>query len=169
VKSKKAAPVIKNQKIRAVGYVRVSTSQQADHGSSLEVQEAMLRRHAELRGLELIRIEVDAGASASSLERPALQRALASLDSFEASALLVVKLDRLTRSVRDFCTLVDTYFKDGTNVLLSVNESVDTSNAMGRMILSILMSVAEWEREAAAQGERGLRRRVAAVWLLARR
>jgi site-specific DNA recombinase len=151
VKSKKAAPVIKNQKIRAVGYVRVSTSQQADHGSSLEVQEAMLRRHAELRGLELIRIEVDAGASASSLERPALQRALASLDSFEASALLVVKLDRLTRSVRDFCTLVDTYFKDGTNVLLSVNESVDTSNAMGRMILSILMSVAEWEREAAAE------------------
>lgn len=138
-------------KIRAIGYIRVSTVQQADHGSSLEAQEATLRSYAGVRGIELVRIEVDAGASAGSLERPALQRALAALDSFEASALLVVKLDRLTRSVRDFCALVDSYFKDGTNVLMSVNESVDTSNAMGRMVLSILMSVSQWEREAAAE------------------
>jgi DNA invertase Pin-like site-specific DNA recombinase len=118
---------------------------------SLEAQEERLRVYASLHNLEIVRIEVDAGESAKSLDRPGLQRALASLDSFEATALLVARLDRLTRSVRDFCQLVDSYFKDGTNVLLSVNESVDTSNAMGRMVLNVLMAVSAWEREAAAE------------------
>jgi site-specific DNA recombinase len=150
--ARKRTPVsITTSKIRVVGYVRVSTEQQADRGSSLEAQTEALRRFAELRGVELVRIEVDAGLSASTLERPALQRALASLDAFEASGIVVVKLDRLTRSVRDFCDLVEAYFKDGQNVLMSVNENVDTSNAMGRMVLNILMSVSQWEREAAAE------------------
>jgi DNA invertase Pin-like site-specific DNA recombinase len=136
---------------RVVAYIRVSTGRQADTGSSLEAQESALRAFAKFRGLELVRIEVDAGLSASSLERPGLQRALSALDSFEAQGILVVKLDRLTRSVRDFCDLCDTYFKDGQNILLSVHESVDTSNAMGRMVLNILMSVSQWEREAASE------------------
>lgn len=137
--------------VRAIGYIRVSTEQQAEHGVSLEQQEERIRAYAALRGLELVRIEVDAGASAKSLDRPGLQRTLAALDAFEASAIIVVRLDRLTRSVRDFCSLVDAYFKDSTYTLMSVNEHVDTSNAMGRMVLNILMSVSEWEREAAAE------------------
>jgi site-specific DNA recombinase len=148
---KKTINTISETPTKAIGYIRVSTAQQADHGSSLEAQEERLRSYATLRGLELVRIEVDAGASASTLERPALQRALASLEAGEATALLVVKLDRLTRSVRDFCALVDTCFKDGKHTLMSVNENIDTSNAMGRMVLNILMSVSQWEREAAAE------------------
>lgn len=137
--------------VRAIGYVRVSTAKQADKGVSLEAQEERLRIYAQMQGLELVRIEVDAGESASSMERPGLQRALAALDSFEAAALVVVKLDRLTRNIRHFCSLVDTYFRDGTHALMSVNEQVDTSNAMGRMVLNILMSISEWEREAAVE------------------
>jgi site-specific DNA recombinase len=147
---KKTKNISETTVTRVIGYVRVSTAQQADHGSSLEAQEERLRSYATLRGLELVRIEVDAGASASTLERPALQRALNALTTGEASVLLVVKLDRLTRSVRDFCALVDAYFKDEL-VLMSVNENIDTSNAMGRMVLNILMSVSQWEREAAAE------------------
>lgn len=136
---------------RVIAYIRVSTSQQADEGSSLAAQKAKIEAYTSAFGLELVGVEVDAGESASSLDRPGLQRALGALDDGRASALLVVKLDRLTRSVRDFYTLADTYFKEGMHALLSVSENIDTRTAMGRMVLGILVSVSQWEREAAAE------------------
>lgn len=144
-------PVVTTAPTRTVAYVRVSTAQQAAEGESLEAQQEKLRLYAQLHGLELVAIEVDAGLSASSLERPGLQRALERLSSFEAEALLVVKLDRLTRSVKDLCTLVDTYFSDGSVSLMSVGENVDTRTASGRLVLNILTTVSQWEREAAAE------------------
>lgn len=132
---------------RVVAYVRVSTSQQADKGNSLEAQQALLTKYAELHNLEIVQFAIDA-ASASSLERAGLQEALDRLDRFEAEGLLVVKLDRLTRSVRDLCDLVDTYFRDGQYNLISVSEHIDTFTAAGRMVLNILTVIGQWEREA---------------------
>jgi site-specific DNA recombinase len=132
---------------RVVGYIRVSTDKQAEHGVSLEAQEAKLRAYAALYDLEIIALEVDAGESASSLERPALKRALAMLRGKKADALLVVKLDRLTRSVRDLADLVDRYFASGKKALLSVGEQIDTRTAAGRGVLNILGSVGQMERE----------------------
>lgn len=133
---------------RTVAYLRVSTDKQADHGVSLEAQRAKVESYAALYDLDLVAIEVDAGASAKSLARPALDRALAMLRSGKAEALLVVKLDRLTRSVRDLCDLVDRYFRDGKRALLSVGEQVDTRSASGRMVLNMLTVIGQWEREA---------------------
>ena len=130
-----------------IGYIRVSTDKQAERGISLEAQEAKLRAYALLYDLELVAIEVDAGESAASLERPALKRALAMLRSGKATALLVVKLDRLTRSVRDLAELVDRYFASGKRALLSVGEQIDTRTAAGRGVLNILGSVGQMERE----------------------
>jgi DNA invertase Pin-like site-specific DNA recombinase len=131
-----------------VAYIRVSTDKQADHGVSLEAQEAKVRAYADLFELELVSIEVDAGESAKSLDRPALTRALEMLRAGKAKALLVVKLDRLTRSVRDLCDLVDRYFRDGKHALLSVSEQVHTRSAAGRMVLNMLAVIGQWEREA---------------------
>lgn len=133
---------------RAVGYIRVSTDKQASEGVSLDAQRVKLHAYAALFDLELVAIEVDAGESAGSLERPGLQRALARLDAFEATALVVVKLDRLTRSVRDLCDLVDNYFRDGKVSLMSVGEQIDTRSAAGRMMLNMLTVIGQWEREA---------------------
>jgi site-specific DNA recombinase len=133
---------------RTVAYLRVSTDKQADRGVSLEAQRAKVESYAALYDLELVAIEVDAGESAKSLARPALDRALAMLRTGKADALLVVKLDRLTRSVRDLCDLVDRYFRDGKRALLSVGEQVDTRSAAGRMVLNVMSSVGQWEREA---------------------
>lgn len=132
---------------KTVAYVRVSTDKQAERGISLEAQEAKLRAYAALYDLELVAVEVDAGESAASLERPALKRALAMLRSGRAGALLVVKLDRLTRSVRDLAELVDRYFASGKRALLSVSEQIDTRTAAGRGVLNILGSVSQMERE----------------------
>ena len=89
----------------AVGYIRVSTDKQADHGVSLDAQKAKLEAYATLYELTLVDIIVDAGVSAKTLDRPGLARALAMLDKGQANASPVAKLDRLTRSVKDLDSL----------------------------------------------------------------
>jgi DNA invertase Pin-like site-specific DNA recombinase len=133
---------------RAVAFVRVSTEKQADAGQSLEAQRAKVAAYASLYDLELVEVVVDAGVSAKTLNRPGLARALAMLKTGEAEALVVVKLDRLTRLVCDFGDLVEWYFADGESALLSVSEQIDTRSAGGRLVLNVLASVSQWEREA---------------------
>ncbi len=139
---------------KVVGYIRVSTEGQAEGGVSLEAQRAKLVAYCTALDLELVAVEVDAGVSAKTLDRPALQRALATLRDGAADALLVAKLDRLTRSVRDLGELVDFYFAAGRWALLSVADSIDTRSAAGRLVLNVLASVAQWEREATAERTR---------------
>lgn len=133
---------------KVVGYVRVSTEKQADKGVSLEAQEAKIRAYAGLYDLEILEMVVDAGASAKTLDREGLQRALGLLKSGAAEAIVVMKLDRLTRSVVDLGSLVSDYFVSGKWSLLSVSEQIDTRSAAGRLVLNVLASVSAWEREA---------------------
>jgi DNA invertase Pin-like site-specific DNA recombinase len=133
---------------RAIAYLRVSTDKQADHGVSLEAQRAKVEAYAALYELDLLDIIIDAGSSAKTLDRPGLARALDMLRKGAANALLVVKLDRLTRSVRDLGMLVEQLFASGKVALLSVGEQIDTRSAAGRLVLNVLASVSQWEREA---------------------
>jgi len=135
------------QSTKAVGYIRVSTDKQTEHGVSLEAQQAKLTAYAQLYDLELVDVIIDAGVSAKTLERPGLQRALGMLRKGQANALLVAKLDRLTRSVKDLGTLVEDYFSSDKITLLSVADNIDTRTAAGRLVLNVLGSVAQWERE----------------------
>ena len=115
---------------------------------SLDAQREKIGAYAALYELVITEVVVDAGVSASSLDRPGLNRALDMLRRGAATALIVVKLDRLTRSVRDLGELVERYFADGRAALLSVSEQVDTRTAAGRLVLNVLGSVSQWEREA---------------------
>jgi site-specific DNA recombinase len=139
-------------RLRAVGYVRVSTDKQAQEGVSLEAQQVRIRAHCVSQDIELVDLVFDEGASAKSLDRPGLQRALAMLTSGTAQALVIVKLDRLTRSVKDLGFLCDTYFREGLPYsLVSVSDTIDTRSASGKLMLNVLMSVAQWEREALSE------------------
>jgi DNA invertase Pin-like site-specific DNA recombinase len=141
-----AGPDVEWLRMQVIGYIRVSTDEQAQGGVSLEAQRAKLEQYAELYDLDLIDVVVDAGVSAKNLHREGLKAALTALDGGQAAGLLVAKLDRLTRSVRDLSDLLEKYF--GTKyALLSVAEKVDTSSAAGRMILNIMATVSQWERE----------------------
>ena len=139
-------------RIKAVGYVRVSTEEQAREGLSLEAQEARIRAYCEAKGWKLVRIYRDEGFSGKDLNRPALQELLRDLKADGIQAVVVAKLDRLTRSVKDLGYLIDELF-DGI-ALASVEESLDTTTAGGRFVLHILGAVAQWERETVSERTR---------------
>jgi DNA invertase Pin-like site-specific DNA recombinase len=134
--------------MRVIGYIRVSTDEQSENGQSLAVQRSKLEQYAKLYDLELVAVVEDAGESGRSLKRPGIQAVLAKLAGGEADGLLIAKLDRLTRSVADWQGLVDGYFGERAGKqLFSVGDSIDTRTAAGRLVLNVLLSVAQWERE----------------------
>src|ERR1700683_2745917 len=132
--------------MRVIGYARVSTDKQADRGVSLDAQTEKIRAMVVVHGAELADIIVEAGESAKSLNRPGMQRLLALVDSGSLQAVIVAKLDRLTRSVKDLCELLERFERRGV-WLISVAESLDTGSAAGRLVINIITSVSLWERE----------------------
>ena len=133
------------RKSYAVGYIRVSTDEQAKEGISLADQEARLTAYCQAKEWELVRIYRDEGESGKSLDRPGIQKLISDLKANGIDVVVTVKLDRLTRSVRDLGTLIEDLF-DGC-ALASVEESLDSSTANGRMVINLLGTVAQWERE----------------------
>jgi len=133
--------------MNVIAYCRVSTAEQSDSGVSLDAQQAKMRAYADLYNLTIVETIIDA-ESAKSLRRDGLQRALHLLRTGKVDGLLIVKLDRLTRSVADWQALIDAFFGErGGKQLFSVNDSIDTRTAAGRLVLNVLITVAQWERE----------------------
>jgi DNA invertase Pin-like site-specific DNA recombinase len=139
--------------MKAIGYVRVSTEKQADRGVSLDAQAQKIRAMSVVHSAELLEIIVDGGESAKSLQRPGMERLLALVDGKKVQAVIVAKLDRLTRSVKDLCELLERFERRGV-ALISVAESLDTSSAAGRLVLNIMTAVSQWEREAIGERTR---------------
>src|SRR5262245_7198856 len=139
--------------MKAIGYVRVSTDQQADRGVSLEAQEQKVRAMAVVKDADLLDVIVDAGESAKSLQRPGMARLLDLVDRRAVDVVIIAKLDRLTRSVADLAELLKRFKRRGVN-LISVADSLDTKTAAGRLVLNIMVSVSEWEREAIGERTR---------------
>jgi site-specific DNA recombinase len=131
-------------------YVRVSTEEQSTDGISLEMQVARLRALCEAHGWTVGRAYQDAGFSAASLNRPAMQRLLTDIAKKRVTAVAIYALDRLTRSVKDLAELLEMFQKRGVAVV-SLSERIDTSSAAGRMIVNLLGTVNQWQREAIAE------------------
>ena len=129
-----------------LGYSRVSSEEQAAHGISIDAQRGILEGYAAMTSQQ-IRIYEDAGYSGKNTNRPALQQLLADCRSGSVSAVVVWKLDRLSRSLRDTLTIIEDVFQPRGITLVSVTESIDTSTPSGRMMLNLLASFAQLERE----------------------
>jgi len=133
-----------------VGYIRVSTKEQAESKLSLTHQEEKIRAHAVSKDLKLGRIFNDAAESAKDLNRPAVQELLGEIEKGRVAHVIILKLDRLIRSVENLGFLIRLFNKKGVT-LSSVQESLDTSSASGRMVTNLLGMIAQWERETIAE------------------
>jgi DNA invertase Pin-like site-specific DNA recombinase len=139
--------VAKAEDRKTVSYVRVSTQDQAAEGVSLAAQEARIAAYCAAMGWAVAETIRDAGESAKSLKRPGIATTLDAIRRGVVGRIVVAKLDRLTRSVRDLADLIDLCAKYDV-ALVSVGETLDTSTAAGRMVVNMLGVVAAWEREA---------------------
>lgn len=131
--------------VNVVGYARVSTTEQADGGNGLAAQEEAIRQACAARGWVLSRVARDEGLSGGSLDRPGLRGALGDVADRRVAGLVVAKLDRLSRSVVDFATLLD-WFEEAEATLVALDLGIDTSSPGGRLVANVFASVAEWER-----------------------
>src|SRR3954469_10876072 len=131
----------------AIGYVRVSTQEQATEGVSLDAQRDRIRAYCRLHAIKLIDIQSDEGISGGTLNRPGLQGALQMIRRGRGNTLIVAKLDRLSRSLKDVCSLVEELFGDERYHLLSLCGMVNTHSAAGRMVLMNLANFSQYERE----------------------
>lgn len=131
--------------MRAVGYIRVSTEEQATHGISLEAQREKIQAYAVTKDLEFVGIVEDAGKSAKNLKRPGVQKVLNMVRRKEIGAVIIVKLDRMFRSTRDALDTAEIFDKRGV-ALHSIGESLDTQSAMGRFFFTLTAALAEMER-----------------------
>ena len=93
--------------------------------------------------LEVVEDYVDDGFSGKDTNRPALQRMFSNVDKFD---VILYKLDRFTRSVKDLNEMLET-IKENEIAFKSATESIDTTTATGRMILNMMGTTAQWERE----------------------
>ena len=137
---------------RAVGYIRVSTDMQASDGLSLDAQTAAIEQYCAMQALKLVQIHKDVLSGGKS-DRPGLQDALRTL-ARGTDVLVVLKFDRLSRSIRHFCELYETYFRSGEKELVAIRESIRLDSSLGRALVSILLVFAQMEREATAERTR---------------
>ena len=135
--------------MKAIGYIRVSTEQQAGEGVSLEAQKAKIEMWCKANDCELVEVFVDAGISGKSMDkRQGLQKALASAG--KGMALVVYSLSRLARSTKDTLAISERLDKQGAD-LVSLSERIDTTGAAGKMMFRMLAVLAEFERDVVSE------------------
>jgi DNA invertase Pin-like site-specific DNA recombinase len=139
--------------MRVLGYVRVSTDEQTNSGAGLEAQRRAIVAECERRGWHLVEVIEDGGFSAKDLRRPGVQEALRVLKAGDASALVVAKLDRLSRSMIDFTTIMAKAQKEGW-ALVALDCAVDTTTPTGEAFATVLATFAQLERRLISQRTR---------------
>ena len=135
-----------SSRLRVVGYVRVSSLDQAFEGISLGMQIEKIKAYAALNEMLLVDIKQDAAISAKNIHgRPGFQDALSMVMGRHADALLVWKLDRAFRSTKDALSIAEKLNKRGKG-LHSITEKLDTSSAIGEFFFTLMASLAQMER-----------------------
>ncbi|MCA9439947.1 MAG: recombinase family protein [Candidatus Omnitrophica bacterium] len=132
--------------MNSVGYTRVSTEEQAISGLSLSNQEEKIDGYGKLHDLVIAKIISDPGQSGATMDRPGLQSILKMVRRREIAAIVILKLDRLSRSQKHILELIELFDRYQVR-LISVQESLDTTTASGRFVVSLLGSLSQLERE----------------------
>ncbi|WP_458862116.1 recombinase family protein [Acidaminobacterium chupaoyuni] len=142
-------------------YIRVSTDAQFEEGYSIDAQKEMLEGFCKSRGIKEYKFYIDGGFTGSNIRRPGMQKMMEAVENDQISAVVVYKLDRLSRSQKDTLYLIEDVFAPHHTDFVSLNENMDTSTPIGRAMLGIMSAFAQLERETIRERTRmGMRERV---------
>lgn len=152
---------------KAAIYIRVSTEYQKEEGYSIDAQKEMLTAYCVSKGIKNYDYYIDGGFSGSNIDRPEMKRLISDAKAKKLNAVLVYKLDRLSRSQKDTLYLIEDVFNPNGVSFISLNESMDTSTPLGRLMLGILSAFAQLERENIRERTRmGMKERVkSGLWM----
>jgi len=132
--------------MKAIGYTRVSTQDQAREGVSLENQATKIKAYCELHNMNLQEIISDEGLSGKTLDRGGMARILGMAEAEAIDAVIVYKLDRLSRKTVDNLNLIEFFENKGVS-FHSITEKIDTKSASGKFFLTIISALAQMERD----------------------
>jgi DNA invertase Pin-like site-specific DNA recombinase len=138
---------------RLIAYRRVSTQDQGDSGAGLQAQETSIKREVRAREWDVVGWYHDVASGGSMDKRPQLDLAIRRLQAGEADALVVAKLDRLSRSTSDFALLMDKARAEGWGLVV-LDLGIDLATPAGEMVATIMASLAQWERRVISQRTR---------------
>ncbi len=130
--------------MRLIGYIRVSTAGQEDN-TSLAEQERRLKAYCELYGHKLVKLYREVASAKNTIARPVFNEALNALS--KADGIVSTKLDRVARSTRDVLTLIEDILQPSNKALILLDQNIDTSSPYGMMVLTMMASVAQLERD----------------------
>jgi site-specific DNA recombinase len=133
--------------IQAGAYIRVSTDEQANSGYSIQIQQERVTAQIIAKGWNIFKIYEDNGQSGGNLNRPAIQEMLMDIESGNIQAVVIYKLDRLSRNQKDTMYIIDDIFLKNDIELVSISESLDTSSPTGRAMIGMLSVFAQLERD----------------------
>lgn len=133
--------------MKAVGYVRVSTHEQTSDGVSLSLQEEKIRLFCQAKDWQLIEICRDEGKSGKDLKRASMEDLIRDAKGRQFEAVIVYKVDRLSRRQRDLWYLLDDVFEPNSVGFMSVNEPFDTTTAVGKACLGMFVVFAQLKRD----------------------
>ena len=131
---------------RVLLYIRVSTTRQDLEGYSIPMQKERLFAYCKAKGWVVVGVFVDPGFSGASLDRPGMASLIEAVEAKKGDAVLVYKLDRLSRSQRDVLYLLDEVFEPNGIAFVSMQESFDTSTVFGKAVMGILSVFSQMER-----------------------
>ena len=143
---KKTSKVLGGIMMKVALYARVSTEQQIEN-YSIPLQKERIKAFCTSKGWDDITEYVDAGYSGSNLNRPALEQLQKDIKSKKINAVIVYRLDRLSRSQRDTLYLIEEIFLPNNVEFISISETIDTSTPFGRAMIGVMSVFAQLERE----------------------
>lgn len=144
----KRKPIVEQVKVGL--YLRVSSKKQAEEGYSLDAQERNLRDYCRLMEWQVIGVYRDEGISGKRIDRPALQRLLAAAKEGQVNKIVTLKLDRISRNVKDMLLITEDLEEWGVS-LACVKDNIDTSTAAGKLIRTVLCAIAQFESDISSE------------------
>lgn len=137
--------------MKTIGYIRVSKEEKSSPGISLNAQTQKIKDYCRAKDLNLIDVICDAGLSAKDLKRPGCQKVLEMVKKNEVNNIVVWRLDRMFRSIKDAVNTMDDVFKTSGIGFHSVTETIDTSSPMGEFIFGLFAGLAQLERQVTSE------------------